>query len=455
MLARASEFPHDRDIVNASSALRRPGLFRLYYSIVLAAGLALAFAGWSAHAVPQWPVLIGGLALVLLAELTPVRLPGGGQMTAGTMVDLPLLLMVGPFWTAAIDVVAALVVQGVVQRRPVVRVIHNAAIYVLGAFAASAVYTGFGGVIGVVQFPAGALPLAASGLTFFLVNSSCVSIAIGLSEGPGTWRIWQRNFQSGIPHHLSFVALGTLSAVVWVANGPWGLLLVALPVLVSRSAFQLSVELKSDLKDFVRTLTEVLEEVDPYTRHHSVRVSEYSVRLARGLKRPEREVEELEYAALVHDLGKIGPQHQYILQKPGALSHEEQRTLRAHPAAGAEIVAKVRTLRRVSEIVRAHHERPDGEGYPFGLRSEDVPVGARILNVADAFDAMTSDRPYRRALPVAAALNELERGAGTQFDADVVRCLLRLHSIGRFPLVPSPSSEDLQLLRLRTRVGGV
>jgi putative nucleotidyltransferase with HDIG domain len=196
----------------------------------------------------------------------------------------------------------------------------------------------------------------------------------------------------------------------------------------------------------------VLEEVDPYTRHHSVRVSQYAMRLARGLRRPEHEVDEVEYAALVHDLGKIGPQHQHILQKPGSLSHEEQRTLRAHPAAGAEIVAKVRALRRAAEIVRSHHERPDGQGYPFGLRSADVPIGARILNVSDAFDAMTSDRPYRRALPLESALRELERGAGTQFDVEVVRCLLRLHQAGQFPLVPSPSSEDLLLLRLKTRV---
>jgi putative nucleotidyltransferase with HDIG domain len=440
--------------VNASSAPRRPVLFRSYFATVVLGAIALFWTGWWAHPAPQWPVLVGGLALLLLAELAPVRLPGGGQMTAGTMVDLPLLLMIGPFWTAALDLVSTFIVQGVLQRRPVVRVTHNAAIYVLGAFGAAAAFESLGGTIGSIGFPHGALPLAACGLTFFLVNSACVSIAIGLTAGPGTWRIWQRNFQSGILHHLSFVALGMLSAVVWSTNGVWALLLVALPVLVSRYAFQISVELKSDLKDFVRTLTEVLEEVDPYTRHHSVRVSEYSVRLARGLKRPERDVEEIEYAALVHDLGKIGPQHQYILQKPGALSQEEQRTLRAHPAAGAEIVAKVRTLRRVSEIVRAHHERPDGLGYPFGLRSEDVPLGARILNVADAFDAMTSDRPYRRALPVDAALHELERGAGTQFDAEVVRCLLDLHGSGRFPLVPSPSSEDLQLLRLRTRVGG-
>jgi putative nucleotidyltransferase with HDIG domain len=439
--------------VNSPSSPRRPVLFRAYFVAVLAAALALALSAWRVHPAPVWPVLLTGLALLVLAELAPVRLPGGGVMTAGTMVDLPLLLMVGPFWTAALDVAALLAVQGVLQRRPAVRVAHNAAIYVLGVFAAAWAFVFLGGRIGAIAFPADALALTACGLAFFLVNSACVSLAIGLTAGPSAWRIWQRNFQSVILHHLSFVALGTLGAVMWSAAGGWGLLLVALPVLVSRYAFQLSVELRSDLKDFVRTLTEVLEEVDPYTRHHSVRVSAYSVRLARGLRRPESEVEEIEYAALVHDLGKIGPQHQYILQKPGSLSQEEQRTLRAHPAAGAEIVAKVRTLRRVSEIVRSHHERPDGQGYPFGLRSEDVPVGSRILNVADAFDAMTSDRPYRRALPVDAALHELERGAGTQFDADVVDCLVRMHAAGRFPLVPSPSSEDLLLLRLRTRVG--
>jgi len=441
--------------VNVSLSPRRPGLFRAYFAAVLAgAALLLAFAPARPPGAP-WPVLAAGLALLVLAELAPVRLPGGGVMTAGTMVDLPLLLMVGPFWTAMLDVLAAVGVQGFLQRRPAVRVVHNAAIDVLGAYAAAFAYTFLGGRIGHVVFPADAAALVGCGLAFFAVNSACVSLAIGLTDGPSAWRIWQRNFQGGILHHLAFVALGILAGAVWGALGAGALLLVLLPVLVSRHAFRLAMELRSDLKDFVRTLTEVLEEVDPYTRHHSVRVSAYAVRLARGLARPEGEVEEIEYAALVHDLGKIGPQHQHILQKPGSLSQEEQRTLRAHPAAGAEIVAKVRTLRRVSEIVRAHHERPDGLGYPFGLRSADVPVGSRILNVADAFDAMTSDRPYRRALPVDAALRELERGAGTQFDAEVVGCLLRLHAAGRFPLVPSPSSEDLQLLRLRLRVGGM
>src|SRR6185503_15932351 len=176
--------------------MRRPILFRLYYGLVLAAAAALVALAWNARPEPPWPIVCAGLALIVIAEAAPVRLPGGGQMTAGTMVDLPLLLVVGPFWTAAVDVAAGLVVQGLLRRRPLVRVAHNLAIYVLGAFAAAAAYTRLGGRIGEVAFPSGALALAACGAAFFLVNSFCVSLAIGLTEGPSVWRIWQRNFQS-------------------------------------------------------------------------------------------------------------------------------------------------------------------------------------------------------------------------------------------------------------------
>ncbi|MFN8588078.1 MAG: HD-GYP domain-containing protein [Candidatus Eisenbacteria bacterium] len=439
-----------------SPSIRHPFLFRLYYGAVVLGALALVVSAFPAAQASQpdpW-LLASAVVLMAFSEWSPMALPGGGYVTASTVFTLPLLLLVGPFWVSVLDGVVNVVVHGLVHRRDPMRLLHNVAIYTLGYFATAAVFAAGGGSIGRIAFPAHAGPLLAAGITYFVVNSACVSTVIGLTAGPSPWRVWERNFQQGILHHLSFVALGALVAVVWFAAGPWGTALFVLPFFVSRYSFRVHLELRTDLKEFVRALTEVLEEVDPYTRHHSVRVSEYAVRLARGLRRPESEVDEIEYAALVHDLGKIGPQHQYILQKPGSLSHEEQRTLRAHPAAGAEIVAKVRALRRASEIVLSHHERPDGQGYPFGLRSADVPIGARILNVADAFDAMTSDRPYRRALPMDAALRELERGAGTQFDAQVVRCVLELHRTGGFPLIPSPSSEDLQLLRLKTKVGG-
>ena len=431
-----------------SPTQRRPWLFQIYYAAALFVAVVMLVMT-APGPTPFAAALVLALLLMLLNELTPVDLPGGGYATASAVVDVPCLIVLGPFWTAVLDILSTCVGQGLVLRKPPVRVVHNMAIVAITDLAAGHAYRLAGGTTANFSFPLQIVPLVVTGLTYFLVNSALASTIVGIVHGPNPWRVWERNFQHGIFHHLSFIALGALATVTYFSAGPWGLMLFAVPFWVARHSFRLYVEIRSDLKDFVRALTEVLEEVDPYTRHHSVRVAEYAVRLARGLKLPEREVEEIENAALVHDLGKIGPQHQYILQKPGSLSHEEQRTLRAHPAAGAEIVMKVRALRRASEIVRSHHERPDGQGYPFGLRSDDVPLGARILNVSDAFDAMTSDRPYRRALSLEAALQELRRGAGSQFDAGVVQCLMGLHDARRFPLIPSPSSEDLLNLKVR------
>lgn len=432
-------------------APRHPQWFKLYYAAVVTAAAA-AFVALTPHAGRvDLATAVVVLVLMVLSEATAVPLPGGGYVSVGAVLDLACLLILGPVYTAWFNVLATLITQGLILRKPLVRVVHNMAIFGLTAFAAGYAFTFAGGRVGQLDVARDILPLLACGIVYFLCNSTFVSTVIGLTTGPGIWRQWQRIFLHGMLHHLSFIALGTLIAVVYLGVGPAGLVLFGIPFLVARHSFQLYVEIRNDLKDFVRALSEVLEEVDPYTRQHSVRVSQYAIRLARGLKLSEREVDEIEYAALVHDLGKIGPHHQHILQKPGSLSHEEQRTLRGHPAAGAEIIKKVRALRRPAEIVRSHHERPDGRGYPFGLMSHDVPIGARILNVSDAFDAMTSDRPYRRALSVDSALRELAQGAGTQFDRDVVDCLMRLNAQGQFALIPSPSSEELLRLRVRPR----
>lgn len=432
-------------------APRHPRLFRLYYAVVVAASLA-ALGWFTPHAGPIDPtVAVIVLLLMVLSEATAVALPGGGYVSVGAVLDLACLLILGPVYTAWFNIIATFIAQALVLRKPMVKVVHNMAIFALTAFAAGTAFTAMGGRVGQLDIARDITALLACGGVYFLCNSIFVSTVVGLTTGPSIWRQWQRIFLDGMMHHLSFIALGTLVAVVYLSAGPIGLILFAIPFMVARHSFKLYVEIRTDLKDFVRALSEVLEEVDPYTRQHSVRVSEYSIRIARGLKLGEREVDEIEYAALVHDLGKIGPHHQHILRKPGSLSHEEQRTLRGHPAAGAAIVKRVRALSRAAEIVRSHHERPDGRGYPFGLMTRDVPIGARILNVADAFDAMTSDRPYRRALSVESALRELKQGAGTQFDADVVGCLLRLESQGGFRLIPSPSSEELRSLRVRPR----
>jgi putative nucleotidyltransferase with HDIG domain len=438
---------------DVASRLKLPTTFRIHHAaVVLAATAALILTAPQAGRVDPATLAIL-LALMALGEATAIRLPHGGYVSIGAVLDMAALLLVGPVYTAWANAIATLVIQGPVLRRPFTKVTHNAAAFVLTALAAGTVFQAAGGIPGRLTFPGDLGPLAACGAVYFVLNSLFVSLAIGLSSRGDPWQVWQKTFLRGIVHHVSFVSLGALVAFVYLHAGPWGLALIAIPFLVSYQSFKLYIEIRRDLKDFVRALADVLDEVDPYTRQHSFRVSRYAIRLARAMRLPEGEIEDLEYAALVHDLGKIGPQHQHILQKPGGLTREEQGTLRSHPAAGAHIVRKVKALRRSSEIVKHHHERPDGQGYPLGLRTPEIPRGARILNVADAFDAMTSDRPYRQALSIDAAITELAKGAGEQFDGDVVECLLELHRAGAFPAVPSPTREELRALRVGSRRG--
>lgn len=175
----------------------------------------------------------------------------------------------------------------------------------------------------------------------------------------------------------------------------------------------------------VQALAKAIEVKDPYTRGHSERVTTYALMIAEAMGLDEREKQKLKYAATLHDIGKIGIAGR-VLNKPGALTEEEYTHVKTHPILGDSIVEPVEFLQEPRPIILHHHERYDGKGYPDGLKGEDIPLSARILSVADAFEAMRSDRPYRKALPLEEARRELVRNAGTQFDPRVVEVFLEL-----------------------------
>jgi putative nucleotidyltransferase with HDIG domain len=200
-----------------------------------------------------------------------------------------------------------------------------------------------------------------------------------------------------------------------------------------RSLGAAEAETRSAYVGAIRALAAALDARDPYTAGHSERVSTLSVMIGRIMNLPGTDIEVLRLGALLHDIGKIGVGDQ-ILRKNGSLTTEEFEQIKRHPGLGARILRQVPFLAPHLPIVELHHERPDGRGYPFGLRAEDIPLAARIVHVADAFDAMTSARAYRAALPASEAFAELERFCGTQFDPACVEALL----------AAMPSSHDIE-----------
>jgi HD-GYP domain-containing protein (c-di-GMP phosphodiesterase class II) len=215
-----------------------------------------------------------------------------------------------------------------------------------------------------------------------------------------------------------------MMAVLWTGGvGPVAALLVLAPLLIARWAFQQYGEQHKAYEATVASLIRAVETKDYYTRGHSERVAKASVMLAEQLGMREDRLEMLQYAGMLHDVGKLGVPTK-LLQKTGPLDDSEFATIKLHPTRGVEMVNGIAFLNEAMLGIRHHHERVDGLGYPDGLAGEQIPEFARIIAVADAFDSMTSTRSYRSARSVEAATRELKRWAGTQFDARMVDALI-------------------------------
>ncbi len=188
-------------------------------------------------------------------------------------------------------------------------------------------------------------------------------------------------------------------------------------------------ELEETFFQTAESLAEAIEKRDPYTGGHTQRVTLYSQGIARQLHLQDPEKKWLKIAAVLHDIGKIGIEDQ-ILRKPGELNPEEFEIIKRHSHMGAEIIEHVRQLREIATAVKCHHEQMDGLGYPTGMKGDEIPILAKIVAVADAYDAMTTDRPYRKAIEKEAAIEELKRCSGTQLDRDVVEAFIRAYGEG-------------------------
>jgi HD-GYP domain-containing protein (c-di-GMP phosphodiesterase class II) len=199
--------------------------------------------------------------------------------------------------------------------------------------------------------------------------------------------------------------------------------LISISDQLSNMVADLSLENQEKFKDVVRIVMNALKEKDAYTQGHSIRVIEYAVKTGMELGLKDKDLKDLEISAVLHDIGKLSIPDR-ILKKPGRLTKEEFSIMQTHSTNGEKLLDGISNLEKYKKYIRAHHERFDGMGYPDGLKGTEIPLISRIIFVADTFDAMTSDRPYREGLPIETAVEELVRCSGTQFDPQVVEAFL-------------------------------
>ncbi|MFF6905779.1 HD-GYP domain-containing protein [Streptomyces sp. NPDC012389] len=367
-------------------------------------------------------------ALCLVCEAVGRRFdPGSAQAVAGSFLPLlPAAAFLLPPPAAALVAAAASLAGRVDQPPFAARRIWRTAQLALTCCAASWTYTLLGGpaTLGTApDFPYALFPACAAALTFSLVLTALDCVILAAAEGRPVRRSWRTLLPRALGPHLVHALAGLMMAVLWRSPyGPVSALFVLLPMYLSCWVFAQYHREDAAHRATIRALVHAVDIKDTYTRGHSERVGRASVLIARELGMDPDRLEALRFAGILHDIGKLGVPTR-VLRKDGPLTPDERRVMELHPEYGHEIVRSIGFLDEARAAILHHHERLDGTGYPYGLSGGRIPESARIVAVADAFDAMTSTRSYRRGRPVPAALTELRRCAGTQFDPRMVRAL--------------------------------
>ncbi len=393
----------------------------------------------------MWPAFVFFYALHLLGLATSVEVPLSGiteamrpprpiTLSPGFIVLLTAAYTLNPATAVLVALVPSLPVNEWRRRPDITRLLFNSSQESI-SFAGAAVtfallhrgQTGIGRLF---------LAAAVAAVVAEVLNTSIVAGVVALDRDM-RFRDAARRMAWTIPHSLSFAVAALLVATLYDRFGPAAAAFLFMPLVALRFVRQGKLDLDVAHAGAIREFVRAVERKDPYTRNHSERVAEIAVAIHRELGTPDRLLARRYYAGLIHDVGKIVVPAE-ILTKPGALTDIEYDVIKSHVTVGADAVRKIGSFADLVDEVLHHHERFDGRGYPDGLEGEQIPRNARILAVADCFEAMTSARVYRGARSVVQAIEELRRIAGSQLDPEPVAALLRVLESGVVFAPPGP-----------------
>ena len=393
--------------------------------VSVATGSLLAAKAWSVpvdSSLTNWNGLVAFAALAILCDTSFLRISFAN--ISSSVAFVPFIASVTLFqhpWPMLISGVTGVTVEAFVRKKPLIKVWFNTAQYMLAVGLAAEAYHALGGESLDTQFHLSVLPFVALVGTYFLVNSGSVALASAISSGVSVREAWSRIIGTSVLYDLFASSLSVLLGYLYIKSQLLGLALLVVPLFFVRHMYQMNLQLERVNRELLELMVKAIEARDPYTSGHSLRVSEYARSIARDLGLSTKQVDQVESTALLHDVGKIYEEFAPLLRKEGKLTPDERMLMQRHPSRSAELASTIAEFRGpVALAIRHHHENFDGSGYPDGISGEAIPLTARIIMIADTIDAMTTDRPYRKALSFERTMEELKKFAGKQFDPKLV-----------------------------------
>lgn len=400
---------------------------KVYISIIIALGISFLIYSMlrtSKNTIPDI-ILFGFFAA--LAESMPVYIAKEITVSVAFAVDLMALLIFGPYGGALIASMgtAFQIVKSEdgtlrhIFNLPYYKTLFNISELALSVRIAGLVFEYTGGVAGTYIYPKYLIPAVIAASVYYLLNTSIIAILLSLLTNKSLSYVIMKEIKWMVPNFLFLAFLGIVMTEAFVRIGYISFVLLFIPLFMVRYMFKLYIDLKQSYYDTINVLMKALDAKDKYTAGHSQSVERIAALLSRELGLSESHIERIRIAALLHDIGKIGVKEE-VLNKPGKLTDEEMNLIREHPVKGYEILSEVPSLKDVALWVRYHHEWYNGSGYPDGLKGEEIPLEAQILSLADVFDALVSDRPYRDAFSQEEAYKIILDHEGTQFSPKLI-----------------------------------
>jgi diguanylate cyclase (GGDEF)-like protein/putative nucleotidyltransferase with HDIG domain len=421
-----------------------PAAARTYVAGVILVGLVVFLAALP-HARFDQPLLFAGLLILSTASTAmKITLPltaSGSTMSVSYAVDFAALLLIGPHDTMLIAATSALsqCIFKQRERNPPYRTLFSVAALIITVEGAGLAALALGGIASTMPLQTMARPLVGVATAYFLLNTGLVAAAIALSTRQPVFATWQNNFIWSAPSYFVGAGSAALAASSMETAGYWIAPLMYAPIYLTYRTYKMYMGRIDDEHRHLQETSETanlhlatiealagaIDAKDRTTHMHIRRVRFYAAKLAKAAGLSEPEIQGVKTAALLHDIGKLAvPDH--ILTKPGPLTQEEFQRIRIHPQVGAEIITSVPFPYPVAPLILSHHERWDGKGYPQGLAGEEIPIGARILTIVDYFDAVTSARPYHKALTPKDAIDLLQSESGLTLDPNLLAIFLNL-----------------------------